>query len=140
MVLPDRRSSDVSRRRIHTRALDSQLNLQHMHWMARQFAMGEDVMLIGPPGALRRQLIERLCALRALPYELVSITRDTSVSDLQQRRELTDGSTRFEPGPVLRACLAGKLLVVDGLNKAEPNVLPMLNELLESRRMQLDDG
>jgi ATP-dependent Clp protease ATP-binding subunit ClpA len=32
------------------------------------------------------------------------------------------------------------VLVIDGVEKAERNVLPILNNLLENREMQLDDG
>jgi hypothetical protein len=31
-------------------------------------------------------------------------------------------------------------LIIDGVEKAERNVLPILNNLLENREMQLDDG
>ena len=32
------------------------------------------------------------------------------------------------------------MLILDGVEKAERNVLPILNNLLENREMQLDDG
>lgn len=34
----------------------------------------------------------------------------------------------------------GRVLVVEGVEKAERNVLPALNNLLENREMQLEDG
>lgn len=34
----------------------------------------------------------------------------------------------------------GRILVIEGVEKAERNVLPALNNLLENREMQLDDG
>ena len=40
----------------------------------------------------------------------------------------------------VRAALQGRILVLDGVEKAERNVLPVLNNLLENREMQLDDG
>ena len=40
----------------------------------------------------------------------------------------------------VRAALNGRVLVLDGIEKAERNVLPVLNNLLENREMQLDDG
>ena len=40
----------------------------------------------------------------------------------------------------VRAALEGRVLVLDGIEKAERNVLPILNNLLENREMQLDDG
>ena len=40
----------------------------------------------------------------------------------------------------VRAALLGRVLILDGLEKAERNVLPALNNLLENREMQLEDG
>jgi len=36
--------------------------------------------------------------------------------------------------------MEGRLLIVEGIEKAERNVLPLLNNLLENREMNLDDG
>ena len=49
------------------------------------------------------------------------------------------------PSPLLlqsavKAALEGRLLVLEGIEKAERNVLPVLNNLLENREMQLEDG
>lgn len=38
------------------------------------------------------------------------------------------------------AAINGHLLVIEGLEKAERNVLPILNNLLENREMALEDG
>lgn len=40
----------------------------------------------------------------------------------------------------VRAATEGRILVLEGLEKAERNVLPVLNNLLENREMQLEDG
>ena len=40
----------------------------------------------------------------------------------------------------MRAALEGRVLVLEGMEKVERNVLPVLNNLLENREMQLDDG
>ena len=84
--------------------------------------------------------------------EVVVLSGDTTQSDLTQRKELVSGaqgaaeasgsSTRVEfadQAPV-RAALHGRLLLLDGLEKAERNVLPTLNNLLENREMNLEDG
>ena len=41
---------------------------------------------------------------------------------------------------VVRAAILGRILILEGLEKAERNVLPVLNNLLENREMQLEDG
>ena len=40
----------------------------------------------------------------------------------------------------VRAAVNGRLLILDGLEKAERNVLPTLNNLLENRELPLEDG
>jgi hypothetical protein len=40
----------------------------------------------------------------------------------------------------VRAALFGRVLVIDGVEKAERNLLPVLNNLLENREMRLQDG
>lgn len=98
--------------------------------------------------------------------EYVSLSRDTTETDLKQRREIRSGTayhidqvlTHFHAlsyvyvvlSPLLnhtwfiqsavRAAKAGRVLILEGIEKAERNVLPVLNNLLENREMQLDDG
>jgi midasin (ATPase involved in ribosome maturation) len=40
----------------------------------------------------------------------------------------------------VRAAVEGRILVLEGIEKAERNVLPILNNLLENREMHLEDG
>ena len=40
----------------------------------------------------------------------------------------------------VQAATEGRVLILEGIEKAERNVLPVLNNLLENREMQLDDG
>ena len=52
-------------------------------------------------------------------------------------------SCQYPPGLLqcaVQAATQGRVLVLEGIEKAERNVLPILNNLLENREMQLDDG
>ena len=40
----------------------------------------------------------------------------------------------------VKAASEGRVLVLEGIEKAERNVLPVLNNLLENREMHLEDG
>lgn len=40
--------------------------------------------------------------------------------------------------PVVQAAIAGRILILEGLEKVERNVLPVLNNLLENREMALE--
>ena len=72
--------------------------------------------------------------------EHLVLTRDTTESDIKQRRELSAGSSIFQAGPAVRAALTGRALVIEGIERAEQNLLPILNNLLENREMHLEDG
>lgn len=65
--------------------------------------------------------------------EYVSLSRDTTESDLKQRREIQDGTAFYVDQAAVRAALEGRVLILDGIEKAERNVLPVLNNLLENR-------
>ena len=68
------------------------------------------------------------------------MTRDTTESDLKQRREIEGNKVKYFNQAPVRAAIHGRLLILDGLENAERNVLPSLNNLLENREMSLDDG
>ena len=65
--------------------------------------------------------------------EFVSLTRDTTETDLKQRREIRDGSAHYIDQAAVLAAVNGRVLVLEGIEKAERNVLPLLNNLLENR-------
>lgn len=72
--------------------------------------------------------------------EYVALSKDVTDADLKQRRELTGGTSFYVDQAAVRAAVHGRILVLDGIEKAERNVLPILNNLLENREMSLDDG
>lgn len=72
--------------------------------------------------------------------EYIALSRDSSEADLKQRREIRAGSSVFEDQCAVRAAVEGRVLLLEGIEKAERNVLPVLNNLLENREMQLEDG
>ncbi|XP_028405498.1 LOW QUALITY PROTEIN: von Willebrand factor A domain-containing protein 8-like [Dendronephthya gigantea] len=114
--------------------------LQHLKWIMKKDQLGQDIFLIGPPGSLRRSLAMQYAELTQREIEYVSLSRDTTESDLKQRREISCGSSHYVNQSSVRAALEGRVLILDGIEKAERNVLPVLNNLLENREMQLDDG
>ena len=114
--------------------------LLHLRWMLQKDLAGQDMCLLGPPGPLRRRLAQLYCELRGHEAEYVCLSRDTTESDLKQRREIVGGSVRYVDQPPVQAAVHGRVLILDGLERAERNVLPSLNNLLENREMALEDG
>ena len=82
----------------------------------------------------------RFAELLELEVEYVAVTRDTTEADLKQRREIVGANVVYVDQPPVQAAVHGRLLVIEGIEKAERNVLPTLNNLLENREMALDDG
>ena len=80
-----------------------------------------DVFLISPPTQLPALLIELLLAATNQPGTFVNITRDTTESDLKQRREMRASQTVWQDGPVVTAALQGHCLILDGIERAERN-------------------
>lgn len=83
--------------------------------------------------------------------EYLALTRDTTEADIKQRREIVRGESVYVDQGAVRAAIHGRVLVLDGasaprsalltatgLEKAERNVLPVLNNLLENREMALE--
>lgn len=145
----------------------SPLSLAHLHWLHQKDTLGQDALLVGPTSSspLRRRLALAYGELLQRPVQVVTITSDLTESDLKQRRELrrvvsssssSDGdgndATAASPPPPpplelrytnaspVDAAVHGDLLILDGMERASRNVLPTLNNLLEHRSMNLEDG
>lgn len=118
----------------------SQTVAQHLRWIMQKDLLGQDVFLIGPPGPLRRSIAMQYLELTKREVEYVALSRDTTETDLKQRREIRSGTAFYIDQCAVRAATQGRVLVLEGLEKAERNVLPVLNNLLENREMQLEDG
>ncbi|XP_051566216.1 von Willebrand factor A domain-containing protein 8-like [Myxocyprinus asiaticus] len=113
---------------------------QHLRWIMQKDLLGQDMFLIGPPGPLRRSIAMQYLELTKREVEYVALSRDTTETDLKQRREIRSGTAFYIDQCAVRAATNGRILVLEGLEKAERNVLPVLNNLLENREMQLEDG
>jgi midasin (ATPase involved in ribosome maturation) len=108
----------------------------HLHWLQQKDSLGQDIYLLGGHSPLKRWLALMFCARLGREMEYVALTADTSESDLKQRREiLPEGSVDFVDQAPVQAAIHGRVLVIEGLEKVERNVMPVLNNLLENREM-----
>lgn len=119
--------------------------LTHVH-TARKWKIPPPTSLMlltqehSPPSTFARRVITDFASAHKIPYEYMSLSIDTSESDLKTRKELSKQQVLFSDQAPVRAALQGKMLILDGLEKCERNVLPTLNNLLENREINLDDG
>ncbi|KAG7308434.1 hypothetical protein JYU34_005640 [Plutella xylostella] len=118
----------------------SQSTLRNLRWMMQKDSLGQDMFLLGRPGPHRRQVAMQYLELTKREIEYVALTRDTTESDLKQRREIQNSTAKYFDQSAVRAATEGRVLVLEGIEKAERNVLPVLNNLLENREMHLEDG
>lgn len=88
---------------------------------------------------MRRCVFEWL-RLGGKEYEYVSLSQDTAHEDLRQRRELRSNSSIFMDQAAVNAAIHGRILVLEGIERVERNILPLLNNLLENREITLEDG
>ncbi|KAG7215042.1 hypothetical protein INR49_006632 [Caranx melampygus] len=110
---------------------------QHLRWIMQKDLLGQDVFLIGPPGPLRRSIAMQYLELTKREVEYVALSRDTTETDLKQRREIRSGTAfyidqceqqhRSSSGP-------------GGPGEGGEERPALLNNLLENREMQLEDG
>lgn len=108
--------------------------------MGQKSQLSQDMFLLGPPGPLKRRLVMTMAELCNWEVEYLHISKDTAESDIKQRREIIGSSSLFIDQAPVRAAIHGRVLVLDGMENAERNVLPTINNLLENREMSLEDG
>ncbi len=119
---------------------DSENVLETLQWMLKKHLLGQDMFLLSSPGPLARWTAFKWCELLSRECRVVTVTPDTTESDLKQRREIRGRSLVFVDSPAVEAAKRGLVLVVEGLDLAERGVATVLNNLLENREMQLEDG
>merc|ERR1719453_2497505 len=103
-------------------------------WMLQKDKLGQDTYFLGAPGPERRRIAMGWCELMRREVEYIALSPDTTEADLKQRREIRGGGTEllWEDQAPVRAAIFGRTLILDGIEKAERNVLPTLNNLLEN--------
>lgn len=88
---------------------------------------GQDVFLLSSPGLYTRRLALTYLHLLNSPYEIVSLHRDVGESELKQGREIREGGhLAYTDSGAVRAAKEGKVLILDGIERVERGVLPLL--------------
>ena len=81
--------------------------------LIHQDVLGQDMFLVGAPGPLRRHLALAYCELTGREMEYVSLSRDTTETDLKQRREIVAGTVHYvdQVSVCVSLCLSVSLYV-----------------------------
>eukprot|EP00760_Papus_ankaliazontas_P017911 PhM_4_TR17397/c0_g1_i1/m.85845 len=127
--------------RVPTSPLPLTSSTKHtLRWMMQKDLLDQDMFLLGHPGPLRRWLALMFCEITQREVEFLTLSRDTTDVDIKQRREIKGNNVMYVHQPAVSAAIHGHVLVLEGVEKAERNVLPIINNLLENREMRLEDG
>ncbi|KAF9806900.1 hypothetical protein IEO21_08484 [Rhodonia placenta] len=121
--------------------LKDPFTLDNLHFMLQKFLLGQDIFLLSQPGPYVRRLAFTFCSLLNSEYEYIALHRDIGETELKQGREIRRGGNLvYVDSAAVRAVKHGRILIIEGIEKAERGIMPVLNNLLENREMNLDDG
>nr|WP_231889937.1 MoxR family ATPase [Bacillus sp. SJS] len=102
-------------------------------------ALGKNVLLKGPTGSGKTKLAETISYLFNRSMHSINCSVDLDAEALLGYKTISTagGSTSIEfvPGPVINAMKKGQFLYIDEINMAKPETLPILNGVLDYRKM-----
>ncbi|KAG6898082.1 hypothetical protein C0992_006002 [Termitomyces sp. T32_za158] len=121
--------------------INEAVNRDNLHFLLQKYLLGQDVFLVSQPGPYARRLALTFASLINAEYEYIALHRDVGETELKQGREIRKGGNLiYVDSPAVSAVKHGRLLILEGIEKAERGIMPVLNNLLENREMNLDDG
>ncbi|KAF8150343.1 AAA domain-containing protein [Pholiota molesta] len=125
----------------HLLDINDPVNVDNLHFILQKYLLGQDVFLVSQPGPYARRLAMTFASIINSEYEYIALHRDVGETELKQGREIRKGGNLvYVDSPAVNAVKHGRLLILEGIEKAERGIMPVLNNLLENREMNLDDG
>ncbi|WP_085524652.1 AAA family ATPase [Tuberibacillus sp. Marseille-P3662] len=106
-------------------------------------ALGKNVLLKGPTGSGKTMLAELLSTIFYQPLHSINCSVDLDAEALLGYKTLEyddnqHAHIKFVSGPVEQAMKKGHVLYIDEINTAKAETLPILNGVLDYRRMVLN--
>lgn len=99
-----------------------------------------NVWLYGGTGSGKSSLLEQVCAIGNLPVLYQSFHEDIKPDSLFGGKELVDGNTVWQDGPITKAYREGLCLLLDEIDGTPPEVLFCLFAVLDRKPLVLADN
>ena len=110
----------------------------HFHWMK---LLSQADFRFKKTGCGKTELIKQFCNLLEYNMHTLYLYKDMSTRDLlQQRTTTSSGDTVWQNSPLVGACLAGDVIVLDGIQRLRDDTLMSLRRLIQDRELDLADG
>lgn len=116
--------------------ISNAVNSDNLYFMLQKYLLGQDIFLVSQPGPYARRLALAFASMINSEYEYIALHRDVGETELKQGREIrAGGNLVYVDSPAVRAVKTGRILILEGIEKAERGIMPVLNNLLENREM-----
>jgi AAA domain (dynein-related subfamily) len=103
--------------------------------------LDRDMCLMGSRGSGKTMLVQQFARLLDYATETFPLHQDMSHRDLLQRRATTSaGDTVWQPSPLVVAAREGRLAVLDNIDRLPPDLLSVVQSLVQDRELSLFDG
>lgn len=104
------------------------------------FDRGMNMWLYGGTGAGKSSLVEQVCAIGKMSLIYQSFHEDIKPDSLFGGKELVDGNTVWQDGPVTKAYREGHVLLLDEIDGTPPEILFCLFAILDRKPLVLADN
>lgn len=99
---------------------------------------GKNFLLVGPTGCGKSSLVVNVCARLQRALEITSLDGETSTANIIAKLLIAEGLngqsvTSVAYGPALRAYRDGKILLLEEVDMANPDILASLHRLMETQ-------
>ncbi|AKJ71877.1 ATPase family protein [Tsukamurella phage TIN4] len=103
------------------------------------FHLDETPALHGKAGTGKTEFFRYMAWLMQLPFERISITRDSEIDDLAGKMHFENNETVFKPGRIPKAWVKPCVVVLDEPNTGPPEVWQYIRPLTDNSKQLVND-
>ena len=108
-------------------------------WSRHKHDPRRGILLMGPSGTGKTTYLQNRFAQRGIPVYRETANPDMMAADLIQTKEVVNGTTYYEDGPMLKAMREGVPFVFEEMDLFHPSQATALNEIIEKGRTLLPE-